>query len=395
MTKSLTKELVTPYKEPERVFRSSRKLSRTRSLDYLSLPEFNLFFYLEEHGSDTEDANEHIEKVLEIVDLFHIPDEVISLYKGLDVPTRQILNSKGAIPSMKGADARKAIQDMVDPSQKWHNGMSTRTRSNDTSAGLAAIQAQLNNLRREIKKVNKRMYVAQFGVPFPQGGRYRAAAPRFYQRDSKNPSYQERRQTMEESLSKFMAESAKRHDENYNLIKEIQAATDTAIRNQGTSIKALEIQIGYDEMEVLGELMNEKEFASNLKRLLNKKPKMGYQIETSMNVHGLAILEDSLPPKEKDPWSFTIPCYISNICFEKALADLGASVSVMLYTTFTNLGLGELAPTKLIIELADRTIKHPKGIAENVSVCIDKFVFPVEFIVLDMPEDIKVLLILE
>ncbi|GKA66795.1 hypothetical protein Tco_0766603, partial [Tanacetum coccineum] len=98
-------------------------------------------------GSDNEDGNENIEKVLEIVDLFHIPNitqdqcppartakkmeeinnfqqdpdetlyqalqEVISFYKGLDVPTRQILDSKGAIPSMKAADAKKAIQDMA------------------------------------------------------------------------------------------------------------------------------------------------------------------------------------------------------------------------------------------------------------------------------------------
>ncbi|GKB85452.1 UBN2 domain-containing protein [Tanacetum coccineum] len=85
-----------------------------------------------------------------------------------------------------------------------------------------------------------------------------------------------------------------------------------------------------------------------------------------MNVHDSVILEDSLPPKEKDPGSFTIPCYINNICFEKALADLGASSSVMPHTTFINLGLDELTPTKLIIELADKTIKRLKGIAENV-----------------------------
>ncbi|GJZ55396.1 lysophospholipid acyltransferase 1-like protein [Tanacetum coccineum] len=109
-----------------------------------------------------------------------------------------------------------------------------------------------------------------------------------------------------------------------------------------------------------------------------------------MNVHDSAILEDSLPPKEKDPGSFIIPCYINNNCFEKALADLGASVSVMPYSIFTNLGLGELAPTKFIVELADRSIKCPKGIAENVLVGIDKFVLPVDFVVLDMPEDIKV-----
>ncbi|GKC10285.1 hypothetical protein Tco_1001895 [Tanacetum coccineum] len=164
-------------------------------------------------GSDNEDANEHIEKVLEIVDLFHIPNitqdqEVISFYKGLDVPTRHIIDSKGAIPSMKAVDAKKAIQDMADHSQKWNNRMSTRCRSTKTSNGLVAIQAQLNNLGKEIKKVNEKVYTAQvgcelckvhhytkdcplkeegktleeayytqFGVPFQQGGQYRAVAP--------------------------------------------------------------------------------------------------------------------------------------------------------------------------------------------------------------------------
>ncbi|GJZ10283.1 hypothetical protein Tco_0545042 [Tanacetum coccineum] len=65
--------------------------------------------------------------------------EVILFYKGLDVPTRQILDSKGAIPYMKAAEANKAIQDMGDHSQKWHNGTSTRTRSIQTSDGLAVI----------------------------------------------------------------------------------------------------------------------------------------------------------------------------------------------------------------------------------------------------------------
>nr|GEW70773.1 hypothetical protein [Tanacetum cinerariifolium] len=77
--------------------------------------------------SDNKDANEHIKK------------EVILFYKGLDVPTRQIPYSKGAIPSMNVADAKKSIQEMVDHSRKWHNGMSTRTRSADTFDGFAAI----------------------------------------------------------------------------------------------------------------------------------------------------------------------------------------------------------------------------------------------------------------
>ncbi|GJT30460.1 putative reverse transcriptase domain-containing protein [Tanacetum coccineum] len=72
----------------------------------------------------------------------------------------------------------------------------------------------------------------------------------------------------------------------------------------------------------------------------------------------------------------------------------GASVSVMPLSTYLNLGLGELAHTRLAVELADRTVKYPKGIVENVVVEVGKFTFPVDFIILDMPEDIKVPLIL-
>ncbi|GKF31930.1 hypothetical protein Tco_0101728, partial [Tanacetum coccineum] len=102
----------------------------------------------------------------------------------------------------------------------------------------------------------------------------------------------------------------------------------------------------------------------------------------------------SIPKKEKDPGSFTLPCFINNVCFDNALVDLGASVSVMPLSTYLNLGIGELTHTKLIVELADRTVKYPKGIAKNVLVGIGKFTFPVDYIILDMLEDIKVPLIL-
>ncbi|GKD36655.1 hypothetical protein Tco_1252164 [Tanacetum coccineum] len=141
--------------------------------------------------------------------------EVILFYNGLDVPTRQILDSRGAIPTKTAADAKKAIQKIAEYSQKWHKGTS-RGRSIETSDGLAAIQAQLNNLGRKVNKVNKKVYAAQVGC---EG--YRATALGYYQRNNANPSYQERRQSMEDTLSKFMSESAKRHEENSNLIKEI------------------------------------------------------------------------------------------------------------------------------------------------------------------------------
>nr|GEX46625.1 hypothetical protein [Tanacetum cinerariifolium] len=65
--------------------------------------------------------------------------EVILFYNGLDVPTRQILDSKCAITSKTAADAKIAIQEMAEYSQKWHSGTSSKTRSIETSDGFAAI----------------------------------------------------------------------------------------------------------------------------------------------------------------------------------------------------------------------------------------------------------------
>ncbi|GJT32304.1 hypothetical protein Tco_0922723 [Tanacetum coccineum] len=212
---------------------------------------------------------------------------------------------------------------------------------------------------------------------------------------------------MEDTLSKFMGESAKRYEENSNLIKEIRASTDVAIRNQRASIKTLEIQIGQ-----MSKVLQERGFGSLLSsteinprdqvkstRLLLKLIHTRYAILDLPNtpypldrtVHSsyskASQIDESIPQKEKDPGSFTLPCYINNVCFDNALVDLGASVSVMGFLTYLNLGLGELAHTKLTVELADQTVKYPKGIAENVLLRID-------FIIIDMPEDIKVPLIL-
>ncbi|GJR05655.1 putative ribonuclease H-like domain-containing protein [Tanacetum coccineum] len=265
MTRSSAKELLSPFENPKQKFRSKRRLFDTPSLLESSLLEFDHSFDIKEQseegeietmaetmeqymsktrenygsgvvsptinqdtpfelkgqflkelrentfsGLEHEDANEHIEKVLEIVDLFHIPkvtqdqimlrafplsltgaasrwlrnqpsrsittweepdeslfrawenfkellmkcpqhyltdmQEVILFYNGLDVPTRQILDSKGAIPSKTAVDVKVAIQEMDEYSQKWQNGTSSRTKSTETSDGLATIQAQLNNL---------------------------------------------------------------------------------------------------------------------------------------------------------------------------------------------------------------------------------------------------------
>ncbi|GJR84388.1 zinc finger, CCHC-type containing protein [Tanacetum coccineum] len=214
MTRSSTSELFTPYKEPEREFRSSRRHFKTLSLDELRSPDFNLLSdqeYSEEEvaetmaktmeqymsktradygsgvarpkiedkdnfelkgqflkelrtntfsGSDHEDANKHIEKVLEIVDLFHIPNITIDQVmlraflivltgpdkrgkscsiNELGIPTRQILDSRGAIPSKTTADAKVAIQE-------WLN-----TLRNGTIEHLARLMGETLVLNRSLE----------------------------------------------------------------------------------------------------------------------------------------------------------------------------------------------------------------------------------------------------
>ena len=88
--------------------------------------------------------------------------------------------------------------------------------------------------------------------------------------------------------------------------------------------------------------------------------------------------------KYKDPGSPTISVNIGGTCIDRALLDLGASVNLMPYSMYKQLGLGELKPTNITLSLADRSVKIPKGIVEDVLVKVDKFYYPVDFVVLDI-----------
>ncbi|GJS39503.1 pyruvate dehydrogenase (acetyl-transferring) kinase, mitochondrial [Tanacetum coccineum] len=162
--------------------------------------------------------------------------EVILFYNGLNVPTRQILDSKGAIPTKTAADAKP---------NSTTSGEKLRINEKVYACELCKGPHYTKDCPlKEEGKTLEEAYYTQFGAPYQPRGQYRAVGPEFYQHNNGNSSYPDRRQTLEESLTKFMAESAKRHEENSNIIKKIRASTDSAIRNQGASIKTLEIQIG-------------------------------------------------------------------------------------------------------------------------------------------------------
>ncbi|GJW18588.1 putative reverse transcriptase domain-containing protein [Tanacetum coccineum] len=335
MTRSSTNELFTPYKEPEREFRSSRRYFKTLSLDEMRSPNFNLLSdqeYSEEeeaeemaetmeqymsktrtnygsgvvrpkidnkdqfelkgqflkelrenifNGSDNEDANEHIEKVLEIIDLFHVPNITVDQ---LMLRVFPISLNRAASRWLRN-EPTGSIKTWEDLKMKFLNKYCPHGRT-------AKKMEEINNFQQESDET------------------FFQAWERFKELLMKCPQhYLTKMQETVEDAKKAIQEMAEYSQKWHN----------------GTSTGCYK-----------------------------------------------SITEQSRKGDQE-----------------------GASVSVMPLMTYLNLGLGELAHTRLIVELANKNVKYPKEIAENILVEIGKFTFPVDFITLDMPEDIKVPLILE
>ncbi|KAL6332918.1 hypothetical protein AAG906_019923 [Vitis piasezkii] len=102
-----------------------------------------------------------------------------------------------------------------------------------------------------------------------------------------------------------------------------------------------------------------------------------------------AIIQCKSPLKYKDPGCPTISVMIGGKVVEKTLLDLGASVNLLPYSVYKKLGLGELKPTSITLSLADRSVKIPRGVIEDVLVQVDNFYYPVDFVVLDTDPTVK------
>ena len=124
-------------------------------------------------------------------------------------------------------------------------------------------------------------------------------------------------------------------------------------------------------------------YANFLKDLCTIKKGLGIEKEAFLTEQVSAIIQSKYPVKYKDPGSPTISVNIGGNSIDKSLLDLGASVNLMPYSVYKQLGLGEFKPTNITLSLADRSVKIPKGIVEDVLVKIDKFYYPVDFVVLD------------
>ncbi|KAG5549470.1 hypothetical protein RHGRI_014717 [Rhododendron griersonianum] len=129
--------------------------------------------------------------------------------------------------------------------------------------------------------------------------------------------------------------------------------------------------------------------AKVLKDLCTKKHKGQNNVVLTEQVS--SILQTEIPAKCKDPGCPTITIDIAGQTFDKALLDLGASVNLLPYSVYLRLGLGDLRPTPVTLQLADRSVRVPKGVVEDVMIQVGEFQFPADFIVLDTCRNPEVL----
>nr|GEW48268.1 reverse transcriptase domain-containing protein [Tanacetum cinerariifolium] len=172
---------------------------------------------------------------------------------------------------------------------------------------------------------------------------------------------------------------------------------DQKLREKATNQMEKFFQIFHDlhfDISFMDALLLMPKFASTVKSLLTNKDKLFELAKVPLNENCSAMLLKKLPEKLGDSGKFLIPCDFSRMDVCHALADLGASINLMPLSIWKKLSLPELTPTRMTLELADRSITHPEGFAEDIFVKVGKFHFPTDFIVVDFKADSRVPLIL-
>ena len=158
--------------------------------------------------------------------------------------------------------------------------------------------------------------------------------------------------------------------------------------DQFAMFKKFEINIPF--VEALAQMTHYAKFMKDIIRKNRKLDENG----VGLSVNCSAIIQGNLPQKMQDLGSFTIRCTIGNHEFGKALCDSNVSINMIPLSIVRRLSLGELTPTTMSLQMVDRSMAQPKGILEYVLVKVGKFIFLMDFVVIDIEEEKQVPLML-
>ncbi|XP_058741151.1 uncharacterized protein LOC131613504 [Vicia villosa] len=130
-------------------------------------------------------------------------------------------------------------------------------------------------------------------------------------------------------------------------------------------------------------------YAKFMKDILTKKKRYTEPETVILDAKCSAIIQCILPRKESDPRGVTLPATIGDIHVGKGLVDLGSSIKYITFSIVKRLSIFDLKATRMTLQLADKSTTRPYGVAEDLLVKVDKFLFPVDFVVIDRKEDIE------
>ena len=135
-------------------------------------------------------------------------------------------------------------------------------------------------------------------------------------------------------------------------------------------------------------------YAKFLNDILSKKRKIEDNETIALTRECSVVIQNKLPPKFKDPGSFSIPCVIGKETIENAMCDLGSSVSLLPLSLLNRINIGDLKPTKMTLQLADRSIIYLAGTLEDIPIRVGKIYIPTDFVVVDIKEDSEIPILL-
>ncbi|GKA94429.1 homeodomain-like protein, partial [Tanacetum coccineum] len=335
------------------------------------------------------------------------------------------------IPRLIASEALRSIQELADHSQKWHNEECKNTPSpfSVIVEKLKALNHEMDEIRVVVRKINTNNRMRSLHEEIKS---IRTSEISY---DEFSPKSNVHSPNLKDTFKHYLKESCKRQDVLNEWMKKFMINTEMNFKDNDSSIKRLEENINHLVQLISTHNLANKEcttkpasekptlkvetFAEKVKRHIPNENSEGETIyntsvnieyiqqklvsheieieEVSMvklNVRCSVVLQNELQPKEKYPRSFILPYAIGTTTLSNALADLGASISIMPFSLFKRLGLGNPRQINMVIEMADRSMQSPMEIVKNVLVKINKFIFPVDFIILDIIEDNKVPIIL-
>ena len=323
-------------------------------------------------------------------------------------------NRANETPSKKKLDLEQALAQMLTSHSAFMNETKANmqqqaTQLNNQAAQLRSLEAQMGQMANLLTERQPGSLPSNSEVNPRRDGNEHVKAVTL--RSGKDLETKEKPSVTEEVEAEKVIQPSQSDDTNKEQFKEKQSEENTTEAKASTPIpypqrlkkhkldkqftkfmdvfKKLHINIPFaDALEQM------PSYVKFMKDILSQKRRLADFETVNLTEECNAILQRKLPQKLKDPDSFTIPCTIGNAIFERALCDLGASINLMPLSIFKRLGLGEAHPTTVTLQLADRSLKHPRGIIEDVLVKVDKFIFPADFIVLDMEEDKEIPIIL-